>query len=89
MDDTLSMTAPARRARTRTRTAHPRSGSRAVRAALVIGTIVVLGMWWLTVPAGFAATPANALTSIGELSGMVGGYLVCAQVLLIARVPWF
>ncbi|MGO4301899.1 ferredoxin reductase family protein [Leifsonia sp. RAF41] len=89
MDETLSMTAPARRARTRTRTAHPRSGSRAVRAALVIGTVIVLGMWWLTVPAGFAATPANALTSIGELSGMVGGYLVCAQVLLIARVPWF
>lgn len=60
-----------------------------MRATLAIGVVVVLGMWWFAVPAGFAATPANALTSLGEVSGMVGGFLVCAQVLLIARVPWF
>jgi predicted ferric reductase len=46
-------------------------------------------MWWSAIPAGYAATPADALTSFGELAGMVGGFLVCAQVLLIARVPWF
>ena len=34
-------------------------------------------------------TPANTATSLGELSGMVGAFLVCAQVLLIARIPWF
>ncbi|MGO4534946.1 ferredoxin reductase family protein [Leifsonia sp. 2MCAF36] len=89
MEQTVSMTAPARRARVRSRATRPGTGSRAVRAALVLGVVVVLGMWWLTVPAGFAATPANALTSVGELSGMVGGFLVCVQVLLIARVPWF
>ncbi|MGO4595011.1 ferric reductase-like transmembrane domain-containing protein [Leifsonia sp. 2TAF2] len=89
MDQTLSVTAPARRVRTPSRGAGRRSGARAVRATLAIGVVVVLGMWWFAVPAGFAATPANALTSLGEVSGMVGGFLVCAQVLLIARVPWF
>jgi predicted ferric reductase len=28
------------------------------------------------------------MTSFGELTGMAGGFLVCIQVLLIARVPW-
>jgi predicted ferric reductase len=89
MDPTLSVPAPAVRPRIRPRPTPSRAGSRAVRAALVLGTLVVLGMWWFSVPAGFAATPADALTSLGELSGMVGAFLVCAQVLLIARVPWF
>lgn len=92
MEQTLSATAAAPlrdRTRSRSRRAHPRSGSRWVRAALVLGVVGVLGMWWFSVPAGFAATPADALTSVGELSGMVGGFLVCVQVLLIARVPWF
>ncbi|ANF32205.1 oxidoreductase [Leifsonia xyli] len=91
MDHTLSATAPAPqvRARPRGRTGRRSGGALAVRAALVLGVVVVLGMWWFTVPAGYAATPANALTSFGELAGMVGGFLVCAQVLLIARVPWF
>ncbi|MGN6761518.1 MAG: ferredoxin reductase family protein [Leifsonia sp.] len=89
MDPTLSVPAPAVRPRIRPRPTPSRAGSRAVRAALVLGTLGVLGMWWFSVPAGFAATPADALTSLGELSGMVGAFLVCAQVLLIARVPWF
>jgi predicted ferric reductase len=93
MEQTLNATAvaPGLRdgTRTRTRPANRRSGSRSVRAALVLGVVGVLGMWWFSVPTGFAATPADALTSVGELSGMVGGFLVCVQVLLIARVPWF
>jgi predicted ferric reductase len=87
MDQTVTAAAPARRARVRP--AGGRAGGRAVRAGLVLGVVVVLGMWWFSVPAGFGATPANAFTSLGELSGMVGAFLVCAQVLLIARVPWF
>ncbi|MGN7800019.1 ferredoxin reductase family protein [Leifsonia sp. 22587] len=93
MDHTSTAAAPfpqaPSRPRPRSRGGSSQAGARTVRAALVLGVVVVLGMWWLTVPAGFSATPANALTSIGELAGMVGGFLVCAQVLLIARVPWF
>lgn len=90
MDPTLTAPAPVtRRERTRGRRADPRAGSRTVRFAMVLGVVAVLGMWWLSVPSAFAATPADAMTSLGELSGMVGAFLVCAQVLLIARVPWF
>ncbi|MGO4102717.1 ferric reductase-like transmembrane domain-containing protein [Leifsonia sp. YAF41] len=60
-----------------------------VRAVLTVGLCVVLFMWWTNASPNFAATPANLTTTIGELSGMIGGYLVCAQVLLIARIPWF
>ena len=83
-------TAPPRRPRTRggAATRH-RRGARTVRILLVASVIAVLGMWWLSVPANFASTPANAITSLGELSGLVGALLVCYQVLLIARVPWF
>lgn len=67
----------------------PRQGSTSVRFLLALGVVGVLGMWWFSVPPTFTSTPGNALTSVGELSGMVGAFLVCAQVLLIARVPWF
>ncbi|WP_111719804.1 ferredoxin reductase family protein [Homoserinimonas sp. OAct 916] len=63
--------------------------SRLVRAVLAIGFTGVLLMWWMDTPAGPAATPGQLANTIGELAGMLGGYLVCAQVLLIARIPWF
>lgn len=79
---------PLERPRSGTAVNH-RRGSRAVRGVLALGVVAVLAAWWLSVPASFTSTPANAMTSLGELSGMVGAFLVCAQVLLIARVPWF
>jgi predicted ferric reductase len=60
-----------------------------LRIVMGLGLLGVLMMWWSSVPASFAATPSSVATTIGELSGMLGAYLVCAQVLLIARVPWF
>ena len=66
-----------------------RRRSLTVRIVLAAGLIGVLWMWWAAVPATFTTTPASVATTVGELSGMLGAYLVCAQVLLIARVPWF
>lgn len=60
-----------------------------LRLAIAVGTAVVLLMWWGSTTATLAGTPAQLATTIGELSGMLGGYLVCVQVLLIARIPWF
>ena len=59
-----------------------------VRAMIDVGFAGVLLMWWTDTSVS-VTTPAQLATTIGELSGMLGGYLVCAQVLLIARVPWF
>lgn len=60
-----------------------------VRAVLVAGFVWVLLMWWIDTPATALGSPAQLATTIGELAGMLGAYLVCAQVLLIARTPWF
>jgi len=49
----------------------------------------VLLFWWLDSPTASFATPAGTLTSAGELAGLVASVAVCAQVLLVARVPWF
>lgn len=66
-----------------------RRHARLVRFVIAAGCVVVLGMWWFSVPANYSASPANLATTLGELSGLLGAYLVCAQLLLIARVPWF
>lgn len=60
-----------------------------LRALIAFGVVGVLGAWWFATPSSITFTPASTATSLGELSGMVGAFLVCAQVLLIARVPWF
>ncbi len=60
----------------------------AVRVVISAGLVAVLLMWWFDTSAS-NVSPAQLATTVGELSGMLGGYLVCAQVLLIARVPWF
>jgi predicted ferric reductase len=76
-------------ARTRlARRVSPIRSSRLLRALIVLGTIVVVLMWWTGSSGPLIATPGAAVTSFGELTGMVGGFLVCIQVLLIARVPW-
>ena len=59
-----------------------------VRGVLAAGFVVVLIMWW-TGTSALLSSPAHLATTMGELSGMVSGYLVCAQLLLVARVPWF
>ncbi|KQV05020.1 ferredoxin reductase family protein [Leifsonia sp. Root112D2] len=83
-----AVTAPRREVIRGTRATRARS-SIVVRIVMTFGLMGVLAMWWSSVPASFAVTPASVVTTIGELSGMLGAYLVCAQVLLIARVPWF
>jgi predicted ferric reductase len=86
----MSAVAAPRHTTVRTETASAQRGrSLAVRVVLALGLVAVLGMWWASVPASFTTTPASVATTVGELSGMLGAYLVCAQVPLIARVPWF
>ncbi|MGA7205389.1 MAG: ferredoxin reductase family protein [Specibacter sp.] len=80
-----------------TMTAHPRVArkpksrwpGRLLRTLMAAGVVGVLGSWWFAAPSPPALSPASTATSLGELSGMVGAFLVCAQVLLIARIPWF
>ena len=71
--------------------AEPASGPGpfAVRAFLVLGSLTILAFWWFGTSASAGATPGAAMLSFGELAGLLGSFFVCAQVLLVARVPWF
>jgi predicted ferric reductase len=57
----------------------------AAAAAVAVG-VAVVALWWQTAVVT-GSVPALA-TAIAELAGMTGSYLVCLQLLLIARVPW-
>ena len=60
-----------------------------MQAATLGGAAGVLAFWWAGTPASVGSTPGGALTSVGELAGLLAAYLVCFQLLLIGRVPWF
>lgn len=64
-------------------------GPSGVLTALWAGLLAVLMFWWLGTSPQVGATPGGAVMSLGELAGLLGSFLVCAQLLLIARVPWF
>lgn len=66
-----------------------RPGALAVRLALLAGAVAVTALWWSGTPASVGGTPGGALTSLGELAGLLASFLVCAQLLLVGRVPWF
>jgi len=61
----------------------------AVLPVLLLGAVAVLVFWWTGTEATAGTTPGGALTGLGELAGLLASYLVCAQLLLIGRVPWF
>ncbi len=67
----------------------PEPGGHLVRAAVLLGCLAVGAFWWSGTPAATGATPGGALTSAGELAGLLASFLVCVQLLLVGRVPWF
>ena len=64
-------------------------GRLGVHAVTLGGAVAVMVFWWSGTPVAAGATPGGALTSAGELAGLLAAYLVCFQLLLIGRVPWF
>lgn len=68
----------------------PRGGAQwAVRAALLAGGAAVAGLWWLDTTGSSVTDLGDQVTAVGRITGLVGGYLVLVQVLLMARLPWF
>ncbi|MGY4642493.1 ferredoxin reductase family protein [Cellulomonas sp. URHB0016] len=67
----------------------PRRPFPAARCVVAAGCLAVIVLWWLGTPATTGDTPGGALTGLGELAGLLASFLVCVQLLLVARVPWF
>ncbi|ASW57483.1 oxidoreductase [Plantactinospora sp. KBS50] len=45
-------------------------------------------LWWLNTPTGSIRSVADILVAGGRLTGLVGGFLLLTQVLLMSRVRW-
>lgn len=60
-----------------------------VRLALILVTAAVVALWWFGTPATALASPGLVALAAGELTGLVAGWLICIQLLLVSRIPWF
>jgi DMSO/TMAO reductase YedYZ heme-binding membrane subunit len=58
------------------------------RAALPVAGLAVTWFWWVGTPPSVGSTPGTALIAAAELVGLLASVLVCAQLLLVARIPW-
>jgi predicted ferric reductase len=61
---------------------------RALALAFWAGMAASIAMWWLNTPAGSVDGVGAALTEAGRVTGMVAGYLLLVQILLMTRVGW-
>jgi predicted ferric reductase len=58
------------------------------RAAFWLGLAVTVGAWWLNTPTGSLTGSGPALAAAGRITGLVAGYLLITQVLLMSRLGW-
>lgn len=57
----------------------------AALAAVILGSLLVVGLWWTTVPS--VSGTADWLTHYGRVTGLLAGYLVAVVVVSMARIP--
>jgi predicted ferric reductase len=70
----------------------PGSGGKHVRQMLRLafwgGMAVAVGVWWLGTPPGSVDSLSTGLIEAGRITGMVAGYTLLIQILLMTRVGW-
>ncbi|SBT45377.1 ferredoxin reductase family protein [Micromonospora auratinigra] len=67
----------------------PRRGPgprRALAALFWAGLVLSVLPWWLNTPAGGLATTGDVLLAVGRITGLIGGYLLLVQVLMMSRL---
>jgi predicted ferric reductase len=52
------------------------------------GLVASVGVWWLNTPMSSVDSVSGALTEAGRITGMVAGYVLLVQILLMSRVGW-
>ncbi|MGC5334783.1 ferredoxin reductase family protein [Micromonospora sp. DT62] len=62
-------------------------GRRLLAALLVVGLLASVLPWWLDTPPGSLRTTATTVTAAGRITGLVAGYLLLVQVLMMSRLP--
>ncbi|NUR31512.1 MAG: hypothetical protein HOV83_37685 [Catenulispora sp.] len=70
----------------------PAESDRAGRTLFVIlfwfALATSLELWWLDTPAGSLVAPADVWLAVGRITGLLGGFVLLLQVLLMSRVGW-
>ncbi|MCI4061968.1 ferric reductase-like transmembrane domain-containing protein [Micromonospora sp. R77] len=61
-------------------------GRRALAALFWLGLVAAVLPWWLDTPAGSLSGTTDLLTAAGRITGLVAGYLLLVQVLMMSRV---
>ncbi|MEU1889109.1 ferric reductase-like transmembrane domain-containing protein [Micromonospora sp. WMMD987] len=67
----------------------PRRGSagrRVLSGLFWLGLVAAVLPWWLDTPAGSLAGTADVLTAAGRVTGLIAGYLLLVQVLMMSRL---
>jgi predicted ferric reductase len=67
--------------------ANPATRRRVLQIVIAAGLVTLIGFWWHQTSASEVSDTAGELTAGGRLAGLVGGYLLLVQVLLMSRVP--
>ncbi|MCM0677397.1 ferric reductase-like transmembrane domain-containing protein [Micromonospora phytophila] len=61
-------------------------GRRLLAALLVVGLLASVLPWWWDTPAGSLKNSAATVTAAGRITGLVAGYLLLVQVLMMSRL---
>ncbi|MEU3454194.1 ferric reductase-like transmembrane domain-containing protein [Micromonospora sp. NPDC006766] len=61
-------------------------GRRALAALFWLGVVAAVLPWWLATPAGSLTDTTELLTAAGRITGLVAGYLLLVQVLMMSRL---
>ena len=67
---------------------HAEGNRRFVVAGFWSLLIASVALWWFNTPAGSLTGEAAVFTAAGRITGMVSGFLLLAQVLVVSRVGW-
>jgi predicted ferric reductase len=59
---------------------------RSVLVAIAVGLVLVIGLWWVDTPPHLHGM-GDWLTNAGRITGLIAGYVIVVQLLLMARVP--
>jgi predicted ferric reductase len=68
--------------------ARGRGGLRVLTVLFWAGLVASLGVWWVNTPMSSVDSVNGAMTEAGRITGMVAGYVLLVQILLMSRVGW-
>jgi predicted ferric reductase len=56
--------------------------------AFWVGLALAVVPWWFTTPGHSITDSAGVLTALGRITGLIGGYILLMQVLMMSRAAW-